>query len=538
MRTTGGFAVNAFVRVTAFCFLTCALCAPARADKMADTNAKIVAWANSNLAKYNQYTQYARQKAKPQVPVPPMVDPPCHVCGDTAKTQGEEQVDAWIKQVEEPETSYAKALGDMARQVTMFRALGDQLSPAAEKALSPYEDDKGFMDDIGKLADRLFNGKAFPMAEKHYQEPKMAYAGIRLLAETSRDAALTQGWSSTNSQEQEVIELIKKWVQSITKKIDSDVLSGHQYNLCPVYASLYRQVELLGGPATNMDQYMQTIQKLQDLMKFNVNLNLKVTMNGDDGSHLYATWVGKAKLKLDLDFANSCYTPHWENGGKMAVNVTQWDMLGIEHLSDGEIKRVPATLSSPHQYDATLQAPQLNLCDPQPILQIPLININVPQEMVTAEGHTEPSGFLQPFLASIAGTNEINQSEANELTGGAASMPGSGPSSSGGGDSSSMDQARAQIEAHKGDVGWIMSPEGQVAIANVQKAAFAQVQSRTASAGVVLPKSNNLAQLTSSLQSAHLPWTNGNAEPVNKTLHVTKDAKNMVLTITVDQSSK
>ena len=138
-------------------------------------------------------------------------------------------------------------------------------------------------------------------------------------------------------------------------------------------------MELLGGPATNMDQYMQTIQKLQDLMKFNVNLNLKVTMTADDGAHLYATWVGKAKLKLDLDFANSCYTPHWENGGKMAVSVTQWDMLGIEHLSDGETKRVPVTLSSPHQYDATLQNPQLNLCDPQPILQIPLLNINVPQ---------------------------------------------------------------------------------------------------------------------------------------------------------------
>jgi hypothetical protein len=186
----------------------------------------------------------------------------------------------------------------------------------------------------------------------------------------------------------------------------------------------------------------------------------------------------------------------------------------------------------------TLQNPQLDLCDPQPILQIPMMNINVPQEMVTAEGYTKPSGFLQPFLGAVVGTNEVNKSEANELTGGAAPMPGGGPSSSGGGGSSSMDQARAQIEAHKGDVGWIMSPEGQAAIANVQKAAMAQVQGRVASAGVVLPKTNNLTQLTSSLQSAHLPWTNGNAEPANKTLHVTKDSKDMVLTITVDQASK
>jgi hypothetical protein len=422
----------------------------------------------------------------------------------------------------------------MSRQVTIFRALGNQLSPEAQKALQPYEDEKGFLDDLGKLADRLFNGKAFPMAEKYSNQPKMAYAGIRLLAETSRSAALVQGWNSTNAQEEEVIQLIKKWVQSITNKIDSDVLSGHQYNLCPVYAALVRQVELLGGPATDMDQYMKTVQKLQDLMKFNVNLNLKVTMTGDDGSHLYATWEGKAKLKLNLDLNNSCYTPQWENGGKMAIKVTQWDMLGMTHPSGEQPVPVPVTLSSPHQYDITIQNPQLNLCDPQPILQIPVASVNVPQEQVTAEGYTKPSGFLQPFLAAVSDLNEINKAEANELTGGAAPMPRSGSSSSGG-NSSSMDKARAQIEAHKGDVSWIMSPEGQAAIANLQKAALGQVQSRAAGAGVVLPKSNNLAQFTSSIQSAHLPWTNGNAEPVNKTLHVTKDSKDIVLTITVDQ---
>jgi hypothetical protein len=208
----------------------------------------------------------------------------------------------------------------------------------------------------------------------------------------------------------------------------------------------------------------------------------------------------------------------------------------MTHPSGEQPVPVPVTLSSPHQYDITIQNPQLDLCDPQPILQIPLASVNVPQEMVTAEGQTKPSGFLKTFLGAVSDLNEINKAEANELTGGAAPMPGSGASwSQGSGNSSSMDKARAQIEAHKGDVSWIMSPEGQAAIANVQKAAMAQVQSRVAAAGVVLPKSNNLTQLTSSLQSAHLPWTNGNAEPVNKTLHVTRDSKNIVLTITVDQ---
>jgi len=509
-------------------------CHPARAAKSSDASAAVIAWVNANIGKYNQYIQYARQTAMPQVPVPPEVDPPCHLCGDNAKTQGEQQVDAWLKQTEEPEVTYMKALAAMSRQVTLDRAAGNQLSPAAEKALSQFEDENAFMADIGKLASRLLDGKAIPMAEKYDKEPRRAYAGIRLLLETARQAAITQG---NKSADDVALGLVKTWTESITEKIDNDVLTGHKYNLCPVYASLYRQVELLGGPETNIEQFKKTIEKMQELLKFNVTLNLKVTTIDEDGGHLDVTWVGKAKLKLNLDLANSCYTPQWENGGTMAVNVTQFDMLAIVRDANGNKERVPATLISPHQYSVTLQKPQLDLCDPQPIFQVPLADLMVPQEKLMVKGHVEPTGLLLPFLAAVVDANEFNRPEANQLTGGAAPMPGSGtPQASE--NSSSMDAARAEIQAHQGDTAWLMSAAGQSAIARLQKAALAQAQGKMAGSGVVLPQANNFSQLTSSLVSAHLPWTNGNADPVNKTLHVKKDSKDMELTVTVDQAKQ
>jgi len=516
------------------CVGFCLASDPVLAYKSSDASTAIVAWANANIGKYNQYIQYARQKAKPQVPVPPEVDPPCHLCGDNAKTQGEQQVDAWLKQTEEPEATYMKGLAAMSRQVTLDRALGNQLSSAAQKALSQFEDENAFMEDIGKLASRLLDGKAIPMAEKHDKEPRRAYAGIRLLLETAREAAITKG---NKSADDEALGLVKTWTESITEKIDKDVVNGHMYNLCPVYAELYRQVELLGGPETNIEQFQKTIAKMQDLLKFNVTLNLKVTTNDEDGGHLYATWVGKAKLRLNLDLAKSCYTPQWESSGVMSVNVTQFDMLSIVRDGNGNKERVPATLVSPHQYSVTVQKPQLDLCDPQPIFQVPLADLMVPQEKVMVKGTVEPTGLLLPFLAAVVDANEFNRPEANQLTGGAAPMPGSGvPQAST--DSTNMDAAKAEIQAHQTDTAWLMSPAGQAAIARVQKAALAQAKSKMAGAGVVVPQANTFSQLTSSLVSAHLPWTNGNPDPVNKTLHVKKDSKDIELTVTVDQAKQ
>lgn len=512
--------------------------AGARAQVSAAVSAKVIAWANQNIGPYNTYHNFAQHRQHPAVPVPPLVDPPCHVCGDSTQTQGEAQVASWVAQAQEPEATYIKGLLAMDRYIQLLGSnRSDYLSPAALKALNQFEDDAGFMSDAAAIASELVNYKASPMVQQYGKEPKRAYAGILFILSAGKTLALLGGDSEGGIQNQ-LIQDAQTWEQSIADKVQSDVLSGHQYNLCPVYAEIVRSAQLLGGPETDINNYIQMLQKLQDLVKFNVNVNLKVTIDAADGSHMHAAWTGKSKLTLQLDLANSCYTPQFDNGGKLAVNVTNWDMVNVSKKSDGTEERIPVTLTSSHSYNATLGTPQLNLCDPQPLFQFPL-TVSSPPEEVTAMGHSAKTVLFPSFMAAVVATNEVNSAATNAVTGQAPSLPGgNSPSSSQSSDTSGMDQAKAAVEAHKGDVGWLMGPEGQAAIANMQKQALATVQTKIASAGVVVPNASSFAQLGQSMASAHLPWTNGQAQPVQKTLHVKKDTADIEMTISVQQASQ
>jgi hypothetical protein len=338
----------------------------ASAQPFAAVSARAIAWANQNIGPYRQAHSFAHQRGQhPQVPVPPMVDPPCHLCGDSSQTQGEAQVAAWVRKSEEPEATYVKGLLTMDKEIQSFGGPNsDLLTPAAQQALLQFEDDAGFMNDAGTIAAELVNEKAIPMAKKYGKEPKQAYAGITFLMAVNQEEKIL-GKDQNGSIEAESIAMAQQWVLSIADRIDADVMTGHKYNLCPVYLGIFRDVMNLGGAdPQDMDKFQRMLKKLQDLVKFNVNMNLQVMIDGNDGSHMHAMWTGKAKLKLNLDLDKSCYTPVFDNGAQMAVNVTNWDTVNIATNPDGSKEAIPVQLSSSHSYNATLGTPQLNLCDP------------------------------------------------------------------------------------------------------------------------------------------------------------------------------
>ncbi|MFZ0396186.1 MAG: hypothetical protein WCF17_11635 [Terracidiphilus sp.] len=526
--------VQDFVRWMSFLMLL--LAAGAHAQQNAAVSAKVIAWANQNIFAYKSYTQFAQHAPKPTVPVPPMVDPPCHVCGSTAQTQGEAQVAAWVAQSQQPEMNYITALLTMSKYIQLVGgADSEMLTAPAQKALAQFGTPDSIMASAAKLAERLMVGKAIPMAERYDSEPKQAYAGITFLLATAKDDALL-GNDQDHALENQALEMTEKWEDSINQKIQSDVISGHKYNLCPVYGEIVRTVALLGGQEPqNMDQYAQMLKKLQNLVKFNVSLDLKVTIEAANGSHMNAEWQGNAKLTLNLDLANSCYTPEFDNGSQMAVKVTNWEMVNIAINPNGSKETIPITLTSSHAYNVKLGTPQLNLCDPQPIFQMPM-PVSSPPEQITAKGKTSNTVLFGSFMGAVVATNEINSKSTNAVTGQTPSLPGGNPQA--GGSSSGLDQAKAAVEAHKGDVSWLMSPAGQAAIAQLQKQVLQTAQSKMAAGGVVVPNATSFAQLGQSMSSEHLPWTNGQTEPVNKTLHVQKDTTNITLAVTVQQSQQ
>ena len=104
-------------------------------------------------------------------------------------------------------------------------------------------------------------------------------------------------------------------------------------------------------------------------------------------------------------------------------------------------------------------------------------------------------------------------------------------------DTSGIQSAADQLKAHQGDIGWLMGPQGQAAIANIQKQALETTQKVTASASLVIPNASNFTNFANSMASAHLPWTNGQPQPVNKSLHIKKDNDDIDITVTVTQSA-
>jgi hypothetical protein len=168
-------------------------------------------------------------------------------------------------------------------------------------------------------------------------------------------------------------------------------------------------------------------------------------------------------------------------------------------------------------------------------------NLSVPQEETTTKGQASNATFLGAFLSAVVIANEVNSPQTS-VTGTAPSLPGgaappkSASSAAQGTGSPRMARDQQLLEAHKGDVNWLMSPEGQAVVADMQKQALQTAQSRMAAAGVVIPNASTFGGLAQSIASTHLAWSNGTAQPVNKTLYLKKDTSSITLTVTVQQA--
>jgi hypothetical protein len=296
-----------------------------------------ITWAKDNLDNYHSYQNLAKNFPQVQVPVPLLVDPPCSLCGKlNTDAQLTAPVAEWVKQSEEPELSALNDLVKIGNKLVEWNKFAGTLTPATQRALRQYN--AATIRDIEqKIAYRLFHAKALQMAQKYNSDPKSAYAGISFLLQVSRDVADLSAkgvsYDSFGSDSQQFTEQITKWVQSISDKIDSDALAGHQYNLCQVYLDIYRLVYTLVngsevfGPSQILsinDKMLSITDKMQKQLRFDVSLNFRVFVTGKDSQDI--TWTGKAKLKLNLDGSEGCYAPELE-GGKMAMTVENFSWI-------------------------------------------------------------------------------------------------------------------------------------------------------------------------------------------------------------------
>jgi hypothetical protein len=513
------------------CISGCTVVAEGQVSQAAST--KVIDWVNNNYFAYNEHINFANHPGPAQIPVPPEIDMPCHVCGDTAKTQGETAVDAWITKSVSPEMGIIKDLLAMERQITPMLGLEKQgeLTPAAENALGKMSLDE-MSDAIAKLANQLLYDKALPMGRKYDTEPKRAYAGIRLLSEVTSEQmrliALKEPNANTHGDD-ETLALMATWLQSIANGIDKDIATGHRYNLCPGYVDIIREAQTLGGPEPVMQKVQAMIDRIDKLMHFNVQMHLHAQDAEDDGSHYDIAWSANAQLHLKTDLSKACYTPEFLDNGQMTVTVDSFSMVD----SNG----ATIELTSPRSFQAPLGKPILNLCDPNPVLLIPFNAALMPKETLQGEGHTMPSMLFGSFLMVVIDPNNLNTQGTNELTGrngrGPATPDNRGPDP---GASAQMEKTKALLEAHQSDTAWLMSAEGQAALAKIQSEAMAMAQQQVAPLNTAAGNANNLADMAAALQSAQLKWTNGNSQPVGDTLKVDDNTHHYSLEVKIGQA--
>lgn len=487
-----------------------------------ELSAKVIAWANANIGTYKQIVQFIKTAPKPDIPVPPEIDPPCKACGDDTKAQSETDANAWVEKAEEPEASYIAKLQEMDHEISLLAggAGSPLLTSAAQHALMQFEDDEGFQQYTKRLASRLYYQKAIPMGEKYHTDPKRSYAGIMFLLDAARIYALRSGTSNTDD---EALNIAHDWVKSIVDKINQDIFQGKKYNLCPLYAATIRQLLLLGGADPDMAEFQKTVEKIEKMMYFDVNLNLHVHVIPKDGNGGGdETWSGKAKLHLNIDFKNACYTPEYVNGGNMTITVNDFSL----HDDEGNM----AKLVSSNNYIIPLGQPKLNLCDSKPILDTGISSAGIPNEQVSYKGKTVPFMLLSAYLNIASVKNSIDLGLPMNASAPTAPHASASQGRDFANSAQQIQQLQQQIMAHSKDPGWISSSEGQAAMAQMQAIATGAQQDASAMNKVAA------AQRPTSMGTLRVPWTNGDTQPVSRRLQATGDEGNLQMKITVQNA--
>jgi hypothetical protein len=312
--------------------------------------------------------------------------------------------------------------------------------------------------------------------------------------------------------------------------------------LCPVYAGIFRNLELLGGSSTDMDAFAKAIQKMDDQLHFDIDMELHGTTPNTGAGSYDITWKIKSTLYLDIN-SKGCYTPKLDNNNNLQVSVENFSM---------NANGAQATLVSPHQFTAPVGFITLNWCDQNPKLALHFTSFGPGDEVEVKGGRGKTVLFSGTFGGTVNApiVNSFGGSSGSGAGGGGNGSGSSGnqQSSSGGGAGPSpspsptaksttnaalkqkLQALTAEIQAHKGDTAWLLGPQGQAAIAQIQTLATQEAQSAQAAAGP------GVAAAISNVDVLVLTWNNGTTDPVDQEFRISSHGAVNTLHVTVKQA--
>ena len=474
--------------------------AAAGSASIAKANRIVEQFCKSHLAAFKAALALAKSKTKPEIPVPPQLWPDCTVCGSGLGNKvgaNEKAINAWAARVMEPEApEYVRNALEVARflQIAGNGVIPDEgdLTPANASCLKTFGSSEDAVDTATRLVDRVYDGKVLPMARKYRKDRTRAYAGIVVLLRTSREYALLHGGEAN---EDPAMTYAADWVSAVGDNLDKDIFNGHLYNLCPSYATVFRQIALLGLPSIDVEHLLDGAKKIDKFLNFKVTMDLHDVSNGADGAHTDIHWIGTTNLHLKVDFGKGCYTPELADPN-LAVTTDHFEMRN---------KNRQIRLIGPKDFKAPINFVGLTLCDPNPQFRVTFADFGPPSQL---SDDPEPAPLFQGMMLAAIGEDLKTSGESE------------------GAHQRGMDLA-AEAKKHQNDPAWWQSPEGKAMLEKLQGVA----------SGIQVPaaQTNSGAAMQMISLPVTVKWTNGTTTVVDQTLKAIKNSTDDELHVTVEQ---
>jgi len=482
---------------------------------------------------------HAHRRTGSDVPTPPEAYPPCVSCDQAGPNPpANPDVDQWILDSMNPEAANLAKLNQIIKHAELTIP-SPELTDANVSCVGKLLDDP-YLDATNDLVSSLVE-KTKKMAQQFRNEPKRAYAGTLLLLkvahfqQTATCENRTRVWTRNNTLtyytcngaskgETDLPQIAAAWTRSLVNTIEDEAVRGHQYSLCPTYASLARSIELLGGEGVTFDELAKVQAEIVKALHF--QLDVKFTASGSDKNGSFNVALsGSGAVHFELDPGKSCFKPVVD-GGMVHMNVDNYSVTDADFVG-------------PKSFDLAVDRLIVTMCDTaSPPLFILHFKDYPPFEQVVSKGHQTTTaliqstfglGLNQPALANV-GKSATN---ATLDTSGTKGVPTNGAPNT-----VDLKRLQAELQAHQKDPGWFTSPEGQAVIKEMQAGALAKVYGQA----VNTEFANTPGVVANPANSVRVNWTNGSDTPVDASLNskfTTKDGGGSgVLKITLTQQSK
>jgi hypothetical protein len=389
---------------------------------------KICQDATSTLNEINTWYK-ANKNSKPDLPVPPATIQDCSECGTEGNhTPNEDKIDAYLKQLGQPEGDYIERLNDLV--VEIKQALGAPpntgLIPANMSGCAASIDLNNILTLMQNLMKHLFDTKVLPSYNKFNGNKDYTDALESMLSYYSKTYATIVGYMEGNSNGdlgtislnddnylklQQAQEDFNQLVNAYYTYFLDQLYGKYHFNLYPNLMWEARRYLLTGfHDATLENQVYDFVNRGISFMHFKLKIEFEET---SPICHYKMVGETKVRCRMSLDTTKTCYL--FEG---MEPNGITMKMDNITYTIPG----ATADYTGPRQADNPFII-RVNLCEGSPILHLIFLKFGITGQMTAhtpngdavADAAMHPTGYFAPDLAAAEKRKDDQQTLVDDL---------------------------------------------------------------------------------------------------------------------------